>query len=220
MKQKSATTKEKRKAFLAAFVKARGNVTRACSAANIGRVTFYRWRETSPAFRRELDDARNEYLDALESVLIRMVEKDKTPSIVRYWADNQLRGRGYGQPLPAGQDKAVADVLNRVLSGDTAPQAAAIEIDLLGQPLPEGLKLLLSRDMAVGGESGNEEFGVTEDELEQLYADETQKVELQESEFVPQRREEIKRIHEEVKEQDSFSPQAIAKKDMAKEGSC
>ena len=58
-------TNEKKAAFLAALAKT-CNVTRACEAINIARVTAYEWRDNDEKFAAEWVKARNIGADALE----------------------------------------------------------------------------------------------------------------------------------------------------------
>ena len=59
-------TPEKLSAFCAALANSGGNVTRACEAVAISRVTAYEWRKNDPAFAEAWDEAKAIGLDALE----------------------------------------------------------------------------------------------------------------------------------------------------------
>lgn len=58
------------RAFLAALALS-GNVTKACAAAEVGRVTVYRWRSENEAFATAWADAMERGLDALEDECMR-----------------------------------------------------------------------------------------------------------------------------------------------------
>jgi hypothetical protein len=59
-------TPERKSAFLAALVTAGGNVTRACEAVDICRMTAYEWRDEDPAFAADWERCKAAGLDALE----------------------------------------------------------------------------------------------------------------------------------------------------------
>lgn len=64
-------TPEKKAAFCAALAAAGGNVTRACEAIDVARLTAYRWREDDPEFAAAWDEAKSAGLDALEDEALR-----------------------------------------------------------------------------------------------------------------------------------------------------
>lgn len=64
-------TPEKKAAFCAALVASGGNVSRACQAIDVARLTAYRWREEDPDFAADWDKAKAAGLDALEDEAIR-----------------------------------------------------------------------------------------------------------------------------------------------------
>lgn len=59
-------TPERLAAFCAALAASGGNVSRACEAVDICRMTAYEWRENDPAFATAWDRAKAIGLDALE----------------------------------------------------------------------------------------------------------------------------------------------------------
>jgi transposase-like protein len=59
-------TPERKAAFCAALAEAGGNVSRACEAVDVTRMTAYRWRTEDEAFARAWDEAKAIGLDALE----------------------------------------------------------------------------------------------------------------------------------------------------------
>lgn len=64
-------TPEKKAAFCAALVASGGNITRACQAVEIVRMTAYRWREEDPEFAADWDRCRAAGVDALEDEALR-----------------------------------------------------------------------------------------------------------------------------------------------------
>lgn len=59
-------TPEKKAAFCAALVASGGNVSRACQAIDVARLTAYRWREEDPEFKTAWNEAKAAGMDALE----------------------------------------------------------------------------------------------------------------------------------------------------------
>lgn len=64
-------TPEKKAAFCAALVTSGGNVSRACEAIDVARLTAYRWREDDPEFAAMWDQAKEAGLDSLEDEAVR-----------------------------------------------------------------------------------------------------------------------------------------------------
>lgn len=64
-------TPERKAAFCAALAASGGNVTRACEAVDIERMTAYRWRADDAAFSKAWDEAKAAGLDALEDEALR-----------------------------------------------------------------------------------------------------------------------------------------------------
>jgi hypothetical protein len=59
-------TPEKKAAFCAALAASGGNVTRACEAIDVARLTAYRWRADDETFAADWDEAKAIGLEALE----------------------------------------------------------------------------------------------------------------------------------------------------------
>ena len=65
-----ASPKEVRqKRFVEAYVESNFNITEACRLVNIGRRTFYDWRETDTEFLKALKIAQEEKVEKIEDVL-------------------------------------------------------------------------------------------------------------------------------------------------------
>ena len=71
MANRTKRTLERRGKFLAALNHAQGNVSDACEAAGIARVTAYEWRKDDESFRVEWDAIVDKHMDALESEIYR-----------------------------------------------------------------------------------------------------------------------------------------------------
>ena len=68
---KMKLTPEKLAAFCAALASTGGNVTRACEAVDISRMTAYGWRKDDPTFAKAWDEAKAIGLEALEDEALR-----------------------------------------------------------------------------------------------------------------------------------------------------
>jgi len=64
----------RQKLFLQAYKEAKFNVSEACRQVNIGRRTFYRWKNEDPDFREDLEIAKSELRDWLKDKLLQLVD--------------------------------------------------------------------------------------------------------------------------------------------------
>lgn len=96
-------------------------------------------------------------------------------------------------------------LLNGVISGTMPAREAAYRITLLGLPLPEVLKIELSKAQP---EPPAPEIPPSMDdaELEERYNEQMRKRDQQVKEWVPERQGEVKALKEELKGADSFAP--------------
>lgn len=70
-------TAEKKAVFIAEL-RDRGTVYHAAKAAGIGRKTAYRWRDASPTFAAEWDDAKEDTVEILEDSMFQRAVKGDT----------------------------------------------------------------------------------------------------------------------------------------------
>ena len=103
--------------------------------------------------------------------------------------------------------KDVKNLLNGVLSGKMTAREAAYRINLLGLPLPEVLKIELSKIQPEPPPPDLPEQ-VKDEELERLYLEQMSKIKDQEEKWVPERNIEVKQLKEELKDVESFGPDA------------
>ena len=71
MANRTIRTPEKRATFFTALRENAGNVSKACEAAGIGRMTVYEWRAAEADFASEWDNVVEESTDALEQEVYR-----------------------------------------------------------------------------------------------------------------------------------------------------
>jgi len=105
-------------------------------------------------------------------------------------------------PINARQ---TAKILKDVLENKLTVREAAYKFNMLGLPIPEALKIELAK---IEPEQPEPEVPPSLDdaELERRYQETLAKQDKEETEFVPQRREEVTAIKEELKDLDSFKP--------------
>lgn len=105
------------------------------------------------------------------------------------------------------QDPRIADVLRKVQAGDVTPLDGAYELQIAGLPLPEVLRIQLTKNKDQGGEDPGDFTPISEEELEKRASDRLAAIQQQREEFLPERRAEVAEIKERLKDQDSFAPE-------------
>lgn len=85
--------KDKQK-FLELLSKNAGNVSRACSAMNINRRTFYNWMEKEEAFKFVVDEIQESLIDNAESELQKLIKDGNTAAIL-FFLKTKAKSRGY-----------------------------------------------------------------------------------------------------------------------------
>jgi len=209
---KKMTAKAKQTAFLTAFVEKRFNISAACRQVGIDRRTFYRWRKSS-SFSQALEDAIQERIDQAESALFRNIQAGDTTSII-FFLKTIGKSRGYieAEKVKTGEApaKKAVEIMDKLLSGQIDVTAAALTFTREGIVLPEALKLLLSKTTPPDPplELPTE---ISEEELERKYLEGLQRAQHQEEVFVPARRAEIQKLKDELRDADSFDPDAAIK---------
>lgn len=71
-----------------------GNVSATCSALNISRAQFYRWKSKNKKFAEALDDAYEAIIDNVESKLLSKINDGDTTSII-FFLKTKAKHRGY-----------------------------------------------------------------------------------------------------------------------------
>lgn len=192
--------KAKQAAFLKEFVDCNFNVSRACRNSEVARRTLYSWREDKE-FSEKMDEAVEAKLDNLEQALYDRA-LDQSDSCLIFLAKCLLRQRGYVEGREQG-GKLVAELLSQVLRGDLTAREAAFKINGAGVPLPEVLRIELSKALA---EEENDFEPVPVEELEARAEQAMSHYYNEVGTFVPQRRGEVAALKAELKHTDSFAP--------------
>lgn len=87
-------TAERKAITIKAYEKKGGNVSATCEAANIGRRTFYLWRETDPDFAEAIKDIDESLVDFAESKLMEKVQEGDLTAII-FTLKTKGKDRGY-----------------------------------------------------------------------------------------------------------------------------
>lgn len=80
--------------LLQALANTSGIVSSACKAANVSRMTYYRWYNEDPEFREKADDIKELQKDFAESLILKKMKEGDTTMII-FYAKTQMKDRGY-----------------------------------------------------------------------------------------------------------------------------
>jgi hypothetical protein len=205
IKEYSAKARKRRQVnFIKHLIENNFNISRACKVADVPRRTFYDWRRDDAAFKELLEDVFEARIDEWEACLHKNIKAGsdacvifalKTLGKVRGWVERET------------SNSKVIEILSRALSEEISPREAAYQITMLGLPLPEVLKIELSKIQPEPPPPDLPEQ-VKDEELERLYRAQMSKIKEQEEKWVPERNIEVKQLKEELKDVESFGPDA------------
>ena len=80
--------------LLNALAQTSGIVSSACKAANVSRMTYYRYYNEDPDFREKADDVKELQKDFAESRILKKMKEGDTTMII-FYAKTQMKDRGY-----------------------------------------------------------------------------------------------------------------------------
>jgi len=207
-KPKKASKLVKQKMFMEAYVRHMFNISSACAELGMSRKQAYQWLKEEK-FSEEFRDCLEARKDQIEEALFCKIKEGDTASII-FSAKTLCKDRGYveherqrgPEPLPL---EAIA-IIDRVLANDLDPQSAGLELTKLGIPIPEALRLMIAKQEVTDPVDTSWNQEEVEAELDRRYKEQMERVEKEEAIWIPQRRAEIQEIKNELKDQDSFSP--------------
>lgn len=86
----------KKKAFIEAYKKAFGNISKACKAVGIDRKTFYNWKKDDSEFLDIIEsiEPEEEFLDFIEDALVERIKDSDTTAII-FACKTKGKKRGY-----------------------------------------------------------------------------------------------------------------------------
>jgi hypothetical protein len=205
IKEYSAKARKRRQVnFIKHLIENNFNISRACKMADVPRRTFYDWRRDNAAFKEQLEEVFEARIDEWEACLHKNIKAGsdacvifalKTLGKVRGWVERET------------SNTKVIDILSRALSEEISPREAAYQITMLGLPLPEVLKIELSK---IQPEPPPPDLppSVSDEELETQYQKKMTEIKKQEETWVPERNGDIRKLKEELKDVESFGPDA------------
>lgn len=190
----------KQQTFIAALPGHNFNVSKVCRTLSIGRSTFYEWLSDFPDFKRQYEESVEEQIDVWEESLLKNIKAGDAASII-FALKTRGKCRGWAEREPVNQ-KAVT-ILEDVLAGTITAREAGYKFALLGLPLPEVLKIELSK---THDEESKEYECPSPEELEARAREAMNAVENDRDRFLPARRAEVEQIKKELAHVDSFAP--------------
>lgn len=84
----------KKKTIIEVLKRTMGNVTKACEAAGISRVSFYNWKEADEKFSQEVESISEYLLDFTEDQLYTKIKKGNLTAII-FYLKTKGKKRGY-----------------------------------------------------------------------------------------------------------------------------
>ena len=93
--QKTQTT-TKKEIFLKALKNNLGHISKACTAANIARKTYYRWIDKDEDFKDQCDSVNEGLLDLAESKLLENIQNNDNVCII-FFLKTKGKKRGYDE---------------------------------------------------------------------------------------------------------------------------
>lgn len=85
---------KEKEAILNALAQTSGIVSSACKAANVSRMTYYRYYNKDPDFKEKADDVKELQKDFAESLILKKMKEGDTTMII-FYAKTQMKDRGY-----------------------------------------------------------------------------------------------------------------------------
>ncbi len=104
-----------------------------------------------------------------------------------------------------------AKILKDVLDGKMTVREAGYKFNILGLPMPEAIRIELSKQEPVPPPPDLPDL-IKDEELERLYREQMSKIKEQEGKWLPERNLEVKQLKDELKDVESFGPDAENKK--------
>lgn len=91
---KANKTNANKKKAIEALRSTAGNITAACTAANISRTQFHKWRNEDPEFAQIVADVSDSAIDMAETALMKQIQDGNTACII-FLLKTRGKERGY-----------------------------------------------------------------------------------------------------------------------------
>jgi len=88
------TTEAYKEAFLKVYANKSLHLMRACEAADVGRSTVWKWRQTDPEFAQAVLDVEEGLIDDIEDALITLCKEGDVKAII-FFLRAKAKHRGY-----------------------------------------------------------------------------------------------------------------------------
>lgn len=197
--QPGTTFDKKQAAFLKALVECDFNVSRAAAKTGVGRRTVYHWREENQVFREKWDDLAETKLDHLEEALYQRATEGASDTCLIFSLKTLGKARGYMER--ENVNAKAMQLLEDILTEKITIREAAYKISGMGLPLPEILKIELSKMEPEPPDNGE---GITAEELDRKFHEAIALADKQRDDFLPQRRKEVATMKKEMVDTCSF----------------
>lgn len=178
------------------------NVRRACADAGISRTQFYDWLKKDKRFQVVVEDIIEGRKDDFEEDLQKQSRAGDSRSTT-FFLERKCRDRGYGKETDSTK---LAAILKRAKEGEISPLDAAYEVNMLGLPLPEVLRLQLSKNEPMKPPGDEEYRAPTVEEIERRAQEALESVQKEKAVFLPLRREEVVDLKQQMKNLEQFGP--------------
>ena len=202
--KKIKAKKAKQSNFIKHLIENNFNISRACKIIGVSRRLYYEWIQVDQEFKEQIDDVYESRIDEWEACLQKNIKAGSDASVI--FALKTL-GKVRGWVERETSNSKVIEILSRALSEEISPREAAYQITMLGLPLPEVLKIELSK---IQPEPPPPDLppSVSDEELETQYQKKMTEIKKQEENWVPERQEDVSQLKEELKDVESFGPDA------------
>lgn len=110
-----------KKDFLIKFKESKGIISTACDAAQISRMTFYRWKKEDPEFADLVSEIEEASIDYVESKLIENIDNNKTSEIL-FYLKTKGKNRGYVERQEIQTDGFPEKIEIEVISNEDTDQ--------------------------------------------------------------------------------------------------
>lgn len=99
----------KKETFLIALRNNLGHISKACTAANIHRQTYYSWLDKDPEFKQECEDIEESLLDLSESKLLENIKNGDNTCII-FHLKTKGKKRGYVEKQEFEVTKPISEI--------------------------------------------------------------------------------------------------------------
>lgn len=179
------------------------NIRQACSDSDVSRTQYYEWKKGDKRFQAVVDEIVEGRKDDYEEDL-QKESRSGDSRATTFFLERLARDRGYGRE--SAENRKLTDILQRAKDGTISPLDAGYECNMAGIPLPEVLRLQLSKNEPLAPPEDENYKAPSIEEIERK-AQEAMASQLQErTVFLPQRIEEVAQLKKELKDLESFGP--------------